>query len=59
MVAPGAWKRPAGVVPAVCGGLGLLVGVSGAGVAAAGGQAAAVWSGWCRLRPALGWGAAG
>jgi hypothetical protein len=55
-VAPGAWKWPAGVVPATRRGLGLLPGVPGTEVVAA--AAAARWS-WSGQRPGIGWGAAG
>jgi len=60
MVAPGAWRWPAGVVPAVCRGLALLPGVSGAQVVVAAGRlAATVGSRCCRLGSGAGWGAAG
>ena len=59
-MAPGAWKWPAGVVPAARRGLGLLPGVPGTEVVAAAGAAAAAarWS-WSGQRPGIGWGAAG
>jgi hypothetical protein len=51
IVAPGAWKWLAGVVPAARRGLGLLPGASGAEVVAA------AW--WCCGLPTVGRGAAG
>jgi len=60
IVAPGAWKWPAGIVPAARRRLGLLAGVSGAEfVAAAGITAAAVRRWLCGLWSAMGWRAAG
>jgi len=59
MVAPGAGKWPAGIVPSARTGLGPLPGVSGAEVVAAAGVTEAVMRRWCRLPPAVGWGAAG
>jgi hypothetical protein len=56
IVAPGAWKWPAGVVPAARRGLGLLPGMPGAEVVAV--TAAARWS-WSGPWSAIGWGAAG
>jgi hypothetical protein len=58
IVAPGAWEWPVGGVPAARLRLGLLSGVSGAVVAAAGVRAAVAW--WrCGLRLGVGWGAVG
>jgi hypothetical protein len=59
MVAPGAWKWPAGIVPSARTGLGPLPGASGAEVVAAAGVTEAAIRRWCRLPPSAGGGAAG
>jgi hypothetical protein len=60
IVAPGAWKGPAGVARAARRGLGVLPGASGAKLVAAAGVPAAAIRRWCcGLRSAAGREAAG